>query len=92
MKTLMQRFGAALLAGAFLGLAGCESSNESEAERLQKNLGPPPTSDVKGKTDIPPPPKSMQELAERRKQQLAEDPSKSEYGKAQRSGGGGRGR
>jgi len=80
-KTVLRGFGPALLVGAFLALAGCAPDNESEAQRNQAKLGAPPTTDVKSVDDSVPL-RNQQDLAERRKKQLAEDPSK-----AQRSGG-----
>ena len=38
----MRGFGLALLMVTFLGLTGCGTDNETEAERLQKSVGPPP--------------------------------------------------
>ena len=82
MKTLLRGLGPAFLVGTFLGFVGCAPDNESEAQRNQAKLGAPPTTDVKSVDDSVPL-RNQQDLAERRKKQLAQDPSKT-----QRSGGG----
>lgn len=64
MKVLMRVLGLALLMGACFGLTGCGADNENEAEKLQKTVGPPPTTDIKG-AEAPPPVKSMDEYAKR---------------------------
>ena len=47
MKAFTRGFGLALLMVTFLGLTGCSTDNESEAEKLGKAVGPPPKTDVK---------------------------------------------
>ena len=70
MKSLMRGLGLALLMAAFLGLTGCGADNESEAEKLQKTVGAPPPTDVKG-ADGPIQAKDMSEYA---KQKQSQDP------------------
>ena len=55
MKVLIRGCGLALLMVSCLALAGCSSSNESEADKLQKNLGAAPTPVAKGGDATPPP-------------------------------------
>jgi len=49
----MRGFGLALLMAAFLGLTGCGADNESEADKLQKNLGAPPPGENTTKVEQP---------------------------------------
>jgi len=41
-KALMRGLGLMFLSAILLGLTGCGTDNESEAEKLQKGTGPPP--------------------------------------------------
>jgi len=87
-KTLMRSLGLAFLVGAFLGLAGCGTDNESESERLNKKLGEIPKTDVKGGEALPPP-KTQQEYAERRQEQEKDFKNNPQFKSG--SGGGNRG-
>lgn len=70
MKTQMRGFGVAFLVGSSLMLVGCSTDNESEAQRLQKQLGAAPATTVKtDDSKIPPPPANMEELAKQREEQ-----------------------
>jgi hypothetical protein len=80
-KVLIRGFGVALLLVTLLGLYGCSSDNESEAQKLQNNLGTPPTPTVKGPAETKPLPTDQGQRGDPNAQ-------KSEYatGKATSSG------
>jgi hypothetical protein len=54
-KALLRGFGLASSLVLFLGLSGCGTDNESEAEKAQKSLGPIPTTTAKPGQATPPP-------------------------------------
>ena len=70
MKALIRGFGLALMMVTFLGLTGCGTDNESEADKLQKSVGAPPKTDVKG-PEAGAPVKSMDEYAKQRQDPYA---------------------
>jgi hypothetical protein len=72
-KAALRGFGGAVLALGLLGLAGCGTDNQSEAEKAQKNLGAIPSTTGKvGETK--PAPSSYD-------QRGAPDPTGGDYGK-----------
>jgi hypothetical protein len=51
----MRGFSLALVVAGLVGLAGCGTDNETEAEKAQKNLGAIPPTTTKGGEATPPP-------------------------------------
>lgn len=70
-----------MLAAGFLGLAGCNTDNESDAGRLQKNTGAPPVTDVKG-GEAPPQASNLDQYSKRHKEETSKDPRTSNYAKS----------
>ncbi len=68
MKTLIRGIGLAMLGVCLLGLTGCGADNESDASKLQAKSGPPPKPADGSTKELPPPPKDLNEYAERAKQ------------------------
>jgi hypothetical protein len=77
-KSIIRGIALASVAGASLVLAGCGGANESEADRLQKNLGPVPETTVKGATPTTSEPvTNVQDYGKQRQQELGK--TSSEY-------------
>lgn len=71
MKALLRGFCLVAVVVSLWGLPGCGTDNDSTASRQQTNLGAAPTTDVKGATDAPPPPRDMAEYAAQKKDPFA---------------------
>jgi len=72
-KWFMRGLTVPLLCVGMLGVLGCGTDNQTEADKLAKSIGDPGKPDPKGMpAAIEPPPKSQAEAYERQKQQQAE--------------------
>lgn len=81
MKALTRGFGLAFLMACVLGLTGCGTDNQTEAQKLQAKEGPVPTP-VNKPGEVPPPARNMEEYAKQQQKNL--DFSKSDYAKAKK--------
>ena len=80
MKWFMRGLIAPVFCVGMLGVLGCETDNQTEADRLAKTIGDPGKPDAKGvPTTVAPPPKSQKEQYERQKQQQDEMFKKGNY-------------
>jgi hypothetical protein len=64
-KTLIRGIGLAMLGVCLMGLTGCGTDNESDADKLQAKSGPVPKAAEGSTKELPTAPKDMSEYAER---------------------------
>jgi len=79
---IMRGLGPVFLVGCLLASGGCGADNESEADRLQKATGAPPTSTVKSTSTGPAQASTYEQYTARQKEERSQDPRKSDYAKS----------